>query len=361
MALEITLLEPFFTGSHRSWAQGYAAASRHNIEILSLPGRYWKWRMHGGAITLARRFNERKRDPDIVLATDMLDLNIFLGLTRWSGPVGLYFHENQLSYPWSPSDPDEAQKRDRHFQFINIASALAADRLYFNSAYHMNSFLGAIPAFLKVMPDHRHPEIVAELREKSQVLALGMDLSQLDAQQTAPEPDQPPLLLWNHRWEYDKNPDLFFNTLFEVDQPYRLAVLGQHHRNSPPIFEEAQTRLAEQIVHWGFAASKADYAAWLWRADLLPVTSHQDFFGGSVVEAIYCNTAPLLPRRLAYPEHVDDPRCFYDSDENFADALRQALASPNPNRYQEQVRAYDWSQQAPIYDDAQNTLALLTR
>ena len=25
------------------------------------------------------------------------------------------------------------------------------------------------------------------------------------------------VILWNHRWEYDKNPELFFTTLFDLD------------------------------------------------------------------------------------------------------------------------------------------------
>ena len=37
-------------------------------------------------------------------------------------------------------------------------------------------------------------------------------------------------------------------------------------------------------------------------SDILPITSNQDFFGGSIIEAMYCETTPLLPKRLTYPE-----------------------------------------------------------
>ena len=56
--LNIVLIEPFYTGSHKAWAEGYQQSSQHNIHIISLKGIYWKWRMHGGAITLAKMFNE---------------------------------------------------------------------------------------------------------------------------------------------------------------------------------------------------------------------------------------------------------------------------------------------------------------
>src|SRR5690242_21930973 len=113
--MRISLIEPYFTGSHAAWAREYASHSRHRVELLTLPGRNWKWRMHGGAVTLASRFLAAPHSPDLILATDMLDLTSFLALTREKSarcPCALYFHENQLTYPWSPTDADPAKKRD---------------------------------------------------------------------------------------------------------------------------------------------------------------------------------------------------------------------------------------------------------
>ncbi|NIN36236.1 MAG: DUF3524 domain-containing protein, partial [Gammaproteobacteria bacterium] len=45
--MKICLVEPFCTGSHAAWAEEYAHYSRHDVELLTLSGRYWKWRMHG--------------------------------------------------------------------------------------------------------------------------------------------------------------------------------------------------------------------------------------------------------------------------------------------------------------------------
>ena len=72
--MNILLVEPYYTGSHKQWADGYKENSSHNVKILSLKGQFWKWRMHGGAITLARMFNDLKWDPDLILVTDMLCL-----------------------------------------------------------------------------------------------------------------------------------------------------------------------------------------------------------------------------------------------------------------------------------------------
>jgi Domain of unknown function (DUF3524). len=100
--LKILLLEPYFTGSHKSWAEGYQSNSAHEIKIISLPGQFWKWRMHGGAITIAKEFLQSDFHPDLIIATDMLDLTTFLSLTRertFHIPTVLYFHENPINLP----------------------------------------------------------------------------------------------------------------------------------------------------------------------------------------------------------------------------------------------------------------------
>jgi len=203
--MKILLLEPYFTGSHATWAEGYRQHSRHRVEILSMSGHYWKWRMHGGAITLARKFLAGNYQPDLLLATDMLDLTTFLSLTRQRTgglPAALYFHENQLTYPWSPTDRDVLQQRDNHYSFINYASALAAGRVFFNSAYHRETFLSELKKFLKHFPDNNELATIDTLRERSTVLPLGMDLNRFN--RPRPENLEPPdraVILWNHRWE----------------------------------------------------------------------------------------------------------------------------------------------------------------
>jgi len=95
--MQILIVEPYLTGSHRSWVEEYQRHSQHTVTVLSLPGRFWKWRMQGGAVTLARRFLALTTRPDLILATDMLNLTTFQALTRRHSagiPCALHFHEN---------------------------------------------------------------------------------------------------------------------------------------------------------------------------------------------------------------------------------------------------------------------------
>lgn len=362
--MKIALIEPFMAGSHASWAEEYAERSRHEVKIFALAGRHWKWRMHGGAVTLAREFLAAGFRPELLLATDMLDLTTFLALTRTATceiPTAIYFHENQLTYPWSPDDSDLPQQRDAHYAFINYASALAADRVLFNSDYHRLAFLAELPHFLKSFPDAHEMTTVKPLEGKSQTLSLGLDLKRFDAYQPSVPfaEDHCPLILWNHRWEYDKNPEEFFQALFQLQDQgvqFEVAVLGEAYRNQPEIFTIAQERLKEKIVHWGYVDDFPRYAEWLWRADILPVTSLHDFFGVSVVQALYCQCYPLLPQRLAYPEHVgcDKHDYFYTDFNDLVARLGRLCGQPKerPNlSLRHGVARYDWESRAPCYDD----------
>ncbi|MEE8437897.1 MAG: DUF3524 domain-containing protein, partial [Candidatus Neomarinimicrobiota bacterium] len=359
--MKILILEPYFTGSHKTWGEGYERHSRHDIKILSMPGQFWKWRMHGGAITLARDFLNSNLKPDLLVASDMLDLTTFMALTgnskRPKVPAVVYFHENQLSYPWSPSDRDVIEKRDHHYGFINITSALASDHNFFNSNYHLESFLTSAGRLLKQFPDFNELGSVEKIRNKSSILHLGLELTKFDQYKEIHNKADPPLILWNHRWEFDKNPEEFFKALIILHEKgidFRLAIVGENFKKVPHIFNRAKEILGQKIIQFGFCESFEDYARWLWKADILPVTSIQDFFGISTMEAIYCRTLPLLPKRLSYLElwggntHTD---IFYNNFDDLVSRLEKTIKSPTSPmpHLSAEAKKYDWSYMAPVY------------
>lgn len=362
--MKILLLEPFLSGSHKKWAEELKANSQHEIAILGLSGSHWKWRMHGAAITLAELANNKPHKPNLLLASDMLDLSTFLALTKsWSAniPTAVYFHENQLNYPWSPDDVDVKLNRDNHYAFINYTSALCADEVFFNSEYHMNAFLNELPSFLKAFPDNQNLKSIDTIKNKSSVLPLGLDLKRFDNYlPLKPAKPQRAVILWNHRWEYDKNPERFFHALFEIADrgiDFRLIVLGENYGKQPRIFDEAKKRLFEKILHWGYVESFEQYCKWLAIADLLPVTSNQDFFGISVIEAMYCNVVPFFPKRLAYPEHIPTKyhSTFFYDEPDFVDKLQKRIWDIKYIRVMDTRQyaiKYDWNNLIDQYDRA---------
>ena len=244
---------------------------------------------------------------------------------------------------------------------MNYTSALTADKVFFNSQYHYDSFLNTLPDFLRKFPDFKGLENVEKIKVKSSVLSLGMDLKRLEmkAKIESNSSQSPPVLLWNHRWEYDKDPDTFFKTLFKLEKEkidFQLIVLGESFQKTPSIFAEAKAKLRAKILHWGYAESFEEYKNWINKADILPVTSRQDFFGGSVVEAMYCGCIPLLPKRLAFPEHIPieyHSQLLYDSKQEFYGMLKKMISDLNQTiPVKNFVAPYDWTTFAPYYDEA---------
>lgn len=338
--------------------------------------------MHGGAVTLARQFLAQELHSDVLLATDMLDLTSFLALTRpFTAHLSavLYMHENQLTYPLpvdGPSGPMRRQKgeRDLHYAFINYVSMLAANLVVFNSRYHMESLFAELPRFLRHYPEYNELDTIETLRQKSRVLPVGIDLHRLDGGPDMHVEDAPPLVLWNQRWEYDKNPQAFFSALYQLAAEgisFRLAVCGEQFGKEQPIFAEALQRLGARVIHAGYAAPEV-YRQLLWEAAVTVSTAHHEFFGISMLEAIYCHTFPVLPHRLSYPELLPEAyhgRCLYQNAGGMVARLRWALQYPQEAKQigaelATAVSAYDWSQLIQDYDNllaecAQNAKRLL--
>jgi len=348
---KIALIEPFFGGSHRNWAVSLKKFSKHEIQIISLPARHWKWRMRSAAITLAAQLN---LDFDLLICSDMIDLALFkslLPVELINKPLVLYFHENQLTYPWT----ERKKTWDRNYAWINYCSCLVADHVVFNSSFNRSSFLEALPGFLKQFPDNNNLHLVDEIKDKSSILPVGINYNELEKHKSKEE-NQTPILLWNHRWEFDKNPKLFFETLFKFKSDglkFDLIIMGEQFANQPPIFEKAQKILSSEILVWGHVKSRQEYIENLWKADILPVTSNHDFFGLSVLEAIYCNNTPLLPNKLAYPEHISNRKYFYSSKSEFESMLKILIESKSASTHdlEKQIIKYDWSKVILQYDD----------
>jgi glycosyltransferase involved in cell wall biosynthesis len=312
--LNILMIDPFHTGSHAHWSLGmrdhWHVQKTASVTLWTLPGRHWKWRMHGSAATFATRIAELDQQPDVILTTDMMDVSAFRGLLPkgWRNlPIVQYFHENQLTYPSSPSDPDTPSRQDRTYAFMNIQSALAADAIWFNSHAHQKQFLEAIPAFLQPLPDAKMPHAKKAIEQKSDVLPIGI------AQPNHPEgflksqPADPPVILWNHRWEYDKAPDRFLLNLQELQRegfPFKLILCGKQFKECPEALADIRTRFSKQILHDGYVESRSEYLELLRRADIAIHEPRQEYFGISLMESMQAGVLPLVSRGNAYDDYL---------------------------------------------------------
>ena len=319
--MNILFLEPYYGGSHKAFVDSWKRNSEHAITLFDLPPYKWRWRMRHSAVTFANEINKILKTGikfDAIICSGMLDLATFIGLAPSQVktiPTVLYMHENQLTYP-----VPEGGKRDSDAVFKQITSCLAASEIWWNSKYNLDSFLTALPKYLKRMPDFKMLDSVEEIRKKSRVMYLGISQVELkrpisEQNSTKQSNSAPVTITWAARWEHDKNPEEFFNALSLVKEngiKFKLNVIGEQFRTYPPIFDTAKSQFKSEILNWGYIKSRDDYIQTLKSTDIIVSTAIHEFFGISVLEGVSAGAFPILPKRLAYPELFRNNDFFYN-------------------------------------------------
>ena len=352
--MNVLVLEPYYGGSHKAFLAGLIQHIPCTFDLLTLPAHSWKWRMRLAAPhfvgVLADDPRYKAKTFDRILCSSLVDVAALRGLLppHLRGiPILTYFHENQFAYPMQVSEA-----RDVHFGLTNLTTALASDRLAFNSQYNLDSFLAGCRELMAKMPDMSLSGYEAAIRANATILHPGLDFSGIDSCPEDRQTGRPPVLVWNHRWEHDKNPEMFFDTLYGLagqGVSFGLIVLGESFRNQPPAFAQAREKLAERIVHFGYAEDRQEYCRLLCQGDVVVSTARHEFYGMAVLEAVRAGCRPLVPDRLSYRE-LFAPE-FRSEDANFAQRLLAAMEAGRlaADEAEALTRHFSWPELASSY------------
>jgi glycosyltransferase involved in cell wall biosynthesis len=365
--MRILLLSAYDAASHRRWREGLVAAMpEHDWTVLTLPARYFNWRIRGNSLSWAFEQRERLSQAyDLLVATSMTDLSALRGLVPAIAavPTLVYFHENQFAYP-----PSAQQFQSIEPQVLNLYTALAADHIAFNSAFNRDSFLQGAASLLKKMPDRVPPGITATLQAKSSVLPVPLEPQcfSLPAKagttcrwQTLPLAQRSLRILWAARFEYDKGGELLLHILrglVAAGIDFELALLGQQFRHSPKVFARIEKEFAAQLVAFGFEPSAAVYQQYLQQADMVLSTALHEFQGLAVLEAVAAGCVPVLPSRQCYPSMYAPLYCYATNErvECEAAAAVERIQALQQGMLQQRVSApdvssYSWAALLPQY------------
>lgn len=307
----ILILEPYYGGSHKHFLKGLQKYVPADYLLFTLPARNWKMRMQLSApwfVAQIKILPAAARHFDTVLCSSFVDVavlrSLLPGLAGWNPQTRFltYFHENQFTYPQRLDELNQYP-----FANINFHSALASDEIAFNSTYNRETFLCGCRKGLNAASDMKFSGMIQELSDKSRILYPGIEFSEIDklAWKTATDV---PVIVWNHRWEHDKNPEIFFHALDLLAQrgvDFRLIVLGQSFDAGPACFSQAKEKFKNKILHYGFASSYRQYIELLGKGDIVVSAALHEFYGISIIEATRAGCIPVLPDRLAYPELFD--------------------------------------------------------
>ncbi len=343
----IDLVNPWHRGSHRSWAEGYAERSRHAIRLVALEGEAWRWRLQSGAVALVEPMAAAWRAdgaPDVLLVSGMVDTSVLLGLLRppERTKVVVYQHESQVARP----RPDQPEARDA--VLAQWRGWLAADEIWFATEWHRAVAFRGLLAFAESQPG---PEITRTLRalaDRTAVVPVGVDLEPFS--EPAVPDGGPPIVLWNHRWEPDKDPAAFVSAVDRLVRDgvgFRLVLAGDHGDSGAPEYDDLLRRHTDRVEAAG-PFDPPTYNELVRRADVVVSTAVHEFFGVAMVEAMAAGAVPVLPDRLAYPEILGEWAELAYADRTFGSALAAALDDLDAARRRtsglaESMQRFDWS------------------
>ena len=358
LRMNLLFLESFYGGSHRDFADGFKKYWSGQVDLITLPARFWKWRVRGAAFEFIQRVNKSELCKyDALIATSLVglaDIKSYWGSS--CPPIILYMHECQLNYPLP-----KGESLDAHFVISDFSNLIHADKILFNSEVHRSKCFEALAKYMRKMPDFIPRRFIENLPEKSEVIYPGCHFDHM--KDFVDWPKKHLTIVWNHRWEFDKKPDEFFSVLYNLKDsgvPFRLRVLGENFQVKPKVFEDARIKLSAFIDRWGYAEDRENYYEHLRDSQIVVSTAIQENFGISVVEAIAMGCFPLLPKRLSYPEILPNNyhyHCLYRGSRDLNSRLKRILMEPqlyeNLSRdLAGEMQKYSWSKQIMYFEEA---------
>jgi glycosyltransferase involved in cell wall biosynthesis len=240
---------------------------------------------------------------------------------------------------------------------------VAADRVIFNSHHHRDVVARALPALAQAMPDDVADLDSDRVLGHAEIVPVGVDVARFGrGDGDAATATGPPLVLWAHRWDDDKRPEVFVRTsarLAAAGVEHRVALLGADGWDGDRRRAEAGARLGDGVAIAG-EVDPDTYRRVLREADIVVSVAAHEFFGVAMVEAIAAGCVPVLPHALSYPEVI--PAAYHDAvlyrGETFGQRLRDVLADVDGARAAvagldaEMSRRYGWPVVAPQLDAA---------
>ncbi|HET6248717.1 MAG TPA: DUF3524 domain-containing protein [Tepidisphaeraceae bacterium] len=388
--LDILALEPFFGGARRHMLETVIRCSRHRWTLLKLPPRRMERRLSVAANWFAEQLSRHwSSRSDILFTSEAMNLASLYRLAPAMArqPSVVYFHENQLLAPQarrgragrsvsaeeiafaahagamsalaardSERGSTTMQSRDVDVELVNLNTATAATEIWFNSTFHMRSFLASATALVDSHPELSSHNPMADVTAKAHLMPPPIDLNlvpHVRSTMTVP-PRDPRAIFVDTRDGQLRMLNAALAELASRGQRFRLITVG-------PI-EDLSDHWARRTV-----SETDDFAHVLGLLEAGVVLSVRPGAACDlqVIRGLQAGCRPVLPDRGIYPDLIPVPirdQCLYPFNvDSLADALEEAInpAAPwNPPDLRPSLKPFEAIAATRIFDERLSSLAL---
>src|SRR3954470_20528875 len=324
--LDILALEPFYGGVRRVMLDSMIHCSRHRWTLLKLPPRRIERRLSVAAHWFSEQLTRHwVGKTDLLFTSEALNL---ADLYRFvpallSKPAVVYFHSNQL--------PEVNATTESPLDLVNLNTAAAATEIWFNSLFHLRSFMARATALVR-----RHPELAARnplppIMGKAQVMPppLGTTLVQHTAHAEQIKRQRRTIFVETR----DANIDLLnkaLSTVLRRGETFQLITVG-------PV-EELQVDLPRKTLP---EADQQSHVRGMLESNIFISTRINANVDHHAVRALLAGCWPLVPHSGVYRELIPEklhPQCLYDgTPEMLAARLQDTWHLERAENYEDEL------------------------
>ncbi|MGH7213393.1 MAG: tRNA-queuosine alpha-mannosyltransferase domain-containing protein [Tepidisphaeraceae bacterium] len=351
--LDILALEPFFGGNRRVMLESLIRCSRHRWLLLKLPPRRIERRLTAAAHWFAEQLSRHWIGRiDVLFTSEAMNLSDLLRMTPELAkkPSVVYFHSNQLPLP--------GEDAKSALDLVNLGTANAASEIWFNSLFHLRSFLARATALVD-----RHPELssrnpLPDIAGKAHVMPPPVDLASIHAlTESGERPPRDKRTIFVETRDADvKLLNAALSVLTRRGERFQIVTIGPVEELAPDL---PRTTLSEK--------DDTGQARALLGAGVFLSTKTGATHDHHCMRALAAGCWPVLPDGCVYadiiPESVRSSTCYDPTPQTLASRIQDAwhLARPDgwESELQQAVKTFDPIAACKAMDQRLEELAII--
>lgn len=324
--LDILAIEPFYGGARRAMMEALTRYSRHNWNLMKLPARRMDRRLAAAAQWFAEQIS---RQPvgryDILFTSEAINMADFVRTMPELSkkPIIVYYHDNQL--------PAEGARAESPLHLVNLSTANTATEIWFNSLYHLKSFLRKATSLIEKHPELSGRNPLPKLTGMAQLMPPPIDFV-LDQERLPHQLARNPKLVLVESFGCDVNAlNQGLNLLERRAERIQLITIDRIDGMETEFPVEVVSSLKEEAVIKAIST-----------AGIMLSTRNEPATDWLAIRALATGCWPIFPDSGVYPELLPPSMhscCLYEpnSTDRMGTLIQNSWLTERPNKWDREV------------------------